>query len=197
MGKVGGDQFLFQSSGHGGTDDLAGFAETTPVGEKEVTLAGMNHNSPGSVHLGNVNNLTAVGVHGVDGPVTAVCPVDLFVNPVEGNALGVNLVPARQNVHDGVGRGVVAGHLGNASIAADLGEVQHVTLVIKVNADNIGEVGQGLEGVGSVNLFLSVTADVFTSQLGASAEDQVLVADLTFPSSDKRSECTSACPSAE
>lgn len=153
--QVGIYEFLFQSTGHCRSDDLAGLAETAPVGVEQVAFARMHDDGSRSVHLRDINDLATVRVHGVDGPVPAVGPVDFLVHPIVGNALGVDALGG--DVDNGVGGRVHAVHFSDASLASDLREVQCVALVVEIHSHNIGEVVDGLEGIGAVDLAIAVS----------------------------------------
>ncbi len=159
LSQVGRDDGFLQSSSHGCSEDLAALAEPSPVGVEHVTLAGMNNDGSGSVDVSNINDLTSVFVHRVDGAVARVRPVNLLVNPIESDSFGIDSL-LQNDVF--VGFGIGGDHPSDSSFGSDLRVIESAGFVIEVKSNHVGHVLHGLEGLSSVNpARFSISVDVF------------------------------------
>ena len=58
----------------------------------------MYNDGSGTVHLSDIYNLAAIGVHSIDWTVSAVSPVNFVVDPIKSNPFGIYFITACQNV---------------------------------------------------------------------------------------------------
>ena len=116
----------------------------------------------------------AIQVHGVDGAVPAVSPVDPLVHPVIGNTLRIDLILQDDCVVFGGSPGI---HPANQSLRLDLSEEQLSILVIKINSDHIAHVDNWVE-----RHLRSLTGDIDGDELGpnlsSGGEHNVLIRHL-------------------
>lgn len=168
------DNDLLEGTGHRRTEYLARGAETSPVGEVEIAVAGIDDDRPGSVDTGYHHQVRAVDVHRVDAVVRRVGPVHLLLGPVVRYALRIDTL-ADQGVYVHRRR-IVRLHPRDLRPGSYLGEQEFLVLVVEVDADDVGEVADWLEGH-----VRRLRIETYGADLRSRGEHEILVDVIALP----------------
>ena len=90
LGQIRADDGLFKRAGHCGFVDLGALSESSPIRVEKKAFARMNGDSSWPLYVCDRYNVGSVGIHGVNGPVLGVGPVNLLVHPIERDAFWVD-----------------------------------------------------------------------------------------------------------